>query len=83
MQIVHKEMVLAGVMEIADGLMQVLSQQQHLQLPQYPILLSPQEHRVSSLNLYLITKFDTLCTHPLNMNYGSTGYGVFKRGIQN
>ena len=26
MQIVHKEMVLAGVMEIADGLMQVLTQ---------------------------------------------------------
>ena len=25
-QIVHKEMVLAGVMEIADGLMQVLTQ---------------------------------------------------------
>ena len=26
MLVVHKEMVLAGVMEIADGLMQVLSQ---------------------------------------------------------
>ena len=38
--IVHKEMVLAGVMEIADGLMQVLSQQQ----------LLTQQHRVSSLD---------------------------------
>ena len=62
-QIVHKEMVLAGVMEIADGLMQVLSQQQlqrlaqqllpplpqqHLQLP------SPPPHKVSSLNTVLL-----------------------------
>ena len=92
-QIVQKEMVLAGVMEIADGLMQVLSQQQLQRLAQQLLppllpqqhlqLLSPPQHRVSSLNLYLIAKFDTLCTHPLNMNYGSTGYGVFKRGIQN
>ena len=42
-QIVHKDMVLAGVMEIADGLMQVLSQQ-----------LLTQQHRVSSLDLQVL-----------------------------
>ena len=44
--IVHKEMVLAGVMEIADGLMQVLSQQQ--------LQLLTQQHRVSSLDLQVL-----------------------------
>ena len=38
------ERVLAGVMEIADGLMQVLSQQQ----------LLTQQHRVSSLDLQVL-----------------------------
>ena len=65
-QIVHKEMVLAGVMEIADGLMQVLSQQQLQRLPQQllpPLLpqqhlqLLPQQHRVSSLDLQVLVGY--------------------------